>query len=120
MYEEIKNNSEWKAIQGTNNSYYIHRSGKVFSTITNKILKPQTISSGYCQLNLRYEKGYKLKLVHRLVAQHFLNKMDYQQFVNHLNCNKRDNRAENLEWCSQSENMRHYNYIKKFLEKVDA
>ncbi|PPS62678.1 NUMOD4 motif-containing HNH endonuclease [Pseudomonas sp. BRM28] len=48
----------------------------------------------------------KHRTVHRLVAMAFLGESDLPQ-VNHLNGIKADNRIENLEWCTISENVRH-------------
>lgn len=45
--------------------------------------------------------------VHRIVATAFLKKEKHKNYVNHLNGKKDDNRSENLEWCTSSENAIH-------------
>jgi hypothetical protein len=44
---------------------------------------------------------------HRIVAECFIPKIEGKDFVNHINGNKYDNRASNLEWVNRSENQLH-------------
>jgi hypothetical protein len=68
-----------------------------------KLMKPSIRKDGYLEVHLS-NNGSKLCLVHRLVLQAFLPIDDKE--VNHKNHDKSDNRLENLEWCSSSENSR--------------
>lgn len=58
---------------------------------------------GYLKIRI---KGRNFK-VHRLVAITFLGKPYKRTIVNHKNCNKHDNRVDNLEWCTVSQNIKH-------------
>lgn len=49
----------------------------------------------------------KLIRLHRIVAKHFVENPDSKLEVNHKDGNKKNNRAENLEWSTRTENMRH-------------
>jgi len=89
--------------------YFIDTSGNGFSTKSGVIrsLKTANMSSGYVFLSLRRDGKYHLKSVHRLVCETYLNNWDEPLDVNHINGIKTDNRLENLEMCTRSENMRH-------------
>ncbi|ALJ97825.1 HNH endonuclease [Lactobacillus phage CL2] len=61
-------------------------------------------NKGYLQVVFRMNEKCVSKLVHRLVAQAFVPNPEEKPEVNHLNENRADNRPENLEWCTHSEN----------------
>jgi len=55
-----------------------------------------------------YRDGRQItKALHRLIAEAFLVEDPERRHVNHINGNRRDNRAANLEWCTVSENVAH-------------
>ena len=68
------------------------------------ILIPFPSGNGYLRVTL---DGHKTSSVHRLVAQAFLPNPCRKSQVNHINCDKHDNRVANLEWCTYAENVRH-------------
>lgn len=102
-------NEIWKDIKGYEKYYQVSNKGRIKSlprlkiaannfVTKEKILKLVDNSRGYLRVNLKANGKNKVFFVHRLVAEHFLKKIDGCNVVNHLDCNPHNNNVENLEW----------------------
>jgi len=111
---------EWKDVQGYEGSYQISDYGKVKSLqrkvntrnvggriSKEKILKSSLNAYGYPLVVLCCNNIRTTTLVHRLVAKAFINNLNNCPQVNHKDGNKQNNKLENLEWVTQSENEKH-------------
>lgn len=114
------NNEETKEIPGYEGLYSISNNGEVYSHrkpffgVDGKIkrfrfikLRPSVDRKGYLQVSLRKDGKSITKKVHRLVLISFIGINKDKNIVNHKNSIRNDNRLSNLEWCTQSENIRH-------------
>ena len=97
----------WKAVPGYEGLYDVSHLGRVYSLKRQKMLKPHKTGNGYLQVMLSKDNRRTYPLVHRLVAEVFIPNPESKPQVNHRNGDKSDNRAENLEWCTMSENLLH-------------
>lgn len=102
----------WKTISDFPR-YAISNYGRVKNIITNQVLNPLGNSKQrYLRVQLYRDGGNEYKTIHQLVAKYFVtNKYSEElKYINHLDRNKHNNRADNLEWCTPKYNV---NYSKE-------
>ena len=104
----------FKDITGYEGIYQISNLGNVKSFVRNKlngkILKQvnnKANNLGHLQVGLTKNYNRKFFYVHRLIAQAFIPNPNNHPFINHINGVKTDNRIENLEWCTNQQNIIH-------------
>ncbi|VXC99475.1 NUMOD4 domain-containing protein [Sphingobacterium multivorum] len=109
----------WEDVIGYENLYQVSNLGKVRSLdkiVSNGngsflkkgiVLKPYLDKDGYATVNLYKNRKKRLIRIHRLVAMAFIPNSNNKPAINHKNSIRDDNRVENLEWVSVSENNKH-------------
>lgn len=127
-------NEIWKDIPEYLGYYQASNFGRIRSTdrtiicdngavkhLKSRILKPAKSTNEYLFVNLSVKGIKKVERVHRLIAFAFIENPSNFNEVNHIDSNKLNNNAENLEWCTRAKNMEHartfgsakYCYIEK-------
>ena len=109
----------WKDIKGFEGMYKVSNLGNVYSLKTNKNLSNKRLTlDGYNHVSLlKNGKAHEYK-IHRLVALHFIDNPCKKETVNHIDGNKQNNSAMNLEWMTREENMQHaYNLGLKKMDR---
>lgn len=103
---QFKENDEAsKEINGYEGLYFINKSGEIYRN--NKRLKTCITHRGYERICLCKKQVQKSFVVHRLVAIAFVENPNNYPEVNHIDGNKLNNRALNLEWVDKKMNMQH-------------
>lgn len=97
----------WLPVNGHNGKYLISNKGRMKSVRFNKekIHRSTPSINGYAQVKMCVNYCNKSYKIHRLVAEHFLEKIEGRDSVNHIDENKLNNCVENLEWVTNRENV---------------
>jgi len=83
--------------------YFVTKDGRIWSEKSNKYMA-QRVCNGYANITLKE----KVLCVHRLVAKAYIPTDDTSLVINHKDSNKLNNHVDNLEWCTQKENVHHH------------
>ena len=102
----------WKPIEGYDQLYEVSNLGNVrrifrYGRRWVQLCKPKVTKDGYFESTLVKDNKPKSIRTHRLVAAAFCLNPHSKKEVNHIDGNKLNNRADNLEWCTSSENQKH-------------
>lgn len=116
---------EWRSVQGYEGIYEVSSFGRVRSYRRGKWGiggKPKIVRSEYglyYGVTLCKDGRKTVRHIHRIVAETFLPNPKNLNEVNHIDGNKHNNAAKNLEWCTHAENMQHAadNYMIKGRQK---
>lgn len=125
---------EWKDIYGYEGLYQVSNLGNVKSVkrqvivkgfqddiIGNKkerLLTKTKKDNGYLRVTLHKDGKEKKLLIHRLVANAFIPKVDGKEQINHIDGNKENNNVNNLEWCNNYENGYHRDFTLNKKRKI--
>jgi len=94
-------------------NYLIYDNGVVFSKKRNKFMKPQKNQLGYERILLSKNGKQKRFSIHRLVALHYIPKIEGKNVVDHIDGNKLNNNVNNLRWTTIIENCNNYQKLRK-------
>lgn len=109
----------WKDVVGYEGLYQISNLGRVKSLARkidhvkyiedrgDVIMTPFLNKNGYFTVMLHKNRKKKQHRIHQMVARAFIPNPLGKEMINHIDCNTQNNRVENLEWCTNSENQLH-------------
>lgn len=87
--------------------YEVSNMGRVRRADTGRVRTPVRAKNGYMTIMLTDNGKYELEYVHRAVASAFLPNPSKLEQVNHIDHDRQNNRAENLEWCTAMYNVQY-------------
>ena len=109
---------QWKESSMVGDKYLISSNGRIKSLYSQKILKPVKRKDGYSVYSIWNNGIQKTFLAHRIICDAFIGKIQPTKEVNHKNGDKSDNRIDNLEYVTHSENSLHMTNVLKKNKKM--
>ena len=99
---------KWTPVVGYEDLYLVSTNGKVYSIRSHKILAPRRHNAGYLRVTLSRNGERKDAYIHRLMCEAFFGTPnDGRNYVNHLDENPAHNQITNLEWTTNSDNIKY-------------
>lgn len=115
---------EWRPVVGYETQYEVSNFGEIrripyvvkqknkwggYSVFTREAmpLKKCLLPNGYYAIGLWDGVKQNTTPIHRIVAMAFLEKPEGKDCINHLDANPKNNRVDNIVWCTQSENIQY-------------
>ena len=84
--------------------YLIYNDGRVYSKRRNMFMKPNKNTTGYFFIKLCKNGKHKNFLIHRLIAEHYIDNPNNKPCVDHIDGDKLNNHISNLRWVTNIEN----------------
>lgn len=110
----------WKDIPGYEGKYQVSNYGNIYSLRYKRHRKLMKDRYGYSFVGLNADGKQHFFLVHRLVAEVFVQNPKLKPEVNHIDGNKLNNHTDNLEWVDRNENMSHAHRSGLIVRKAKA
>ena len=99
---------KWTTVVGYEDLYLVSTNGKVYSIRSHKILAPRKHNAGYLRVTLSRNGKRKDAYIHRLMCEAFFGTPnDGRNYVNHLDEDPAHNQITNLEWTTNSNNIKY-------------
>ena len=108
----------WKDIEGFEGRYQVSDEGEIISLRKGLKMHQKDNGRGYMQVILYKDGQYYHKYTHRLVAEAFIPNPNNYPCINHKDEDRKNNKAENLEWCTYQYNINYGNRLKNFLDTI--
>lgn len=94
----------WKRYKNSNTM--VSSSGRCYNLVKRKFVSSVT-GKGYLRFSYGTGSGKKYQLIHRAVAELFIDNPEGKEQVNHKDLNKKNNTIGNLEWATRMKNLQH-------------